>query len=272
MTRPASRFERSDPWLLAAALRRRGYVHRSELLQVDSVAAEIIGVLPPSFKFLRTNAAMLLPMQLDRAGATGIEFDFQVLARLKPGGTIEQARHEIRRMIPLLPEAFEMLKLQPNVRPLARTSSAMSPGVLWILFAAVGVVLLVACGNVANLFLIRAEASTGTGDALRAWRQPRPPCEGAADRERVAGPCGRCARPRIGAGHGRLLLHWIAPAEFRASTTSTSMPRYWFHAGCFSRERCALRPGPVMKFGTPNPLAQRRRPHGQRCPGPASHA
>lgn len=128
-----------------------------ELLQVDGVAAEVIGVLPPSFKFLRTNAAMLLPMQLNRANATGIEFDFQVLARLKPAGTIEQAGHEIGRMIPLLPKPFEMLKLQPKVRPLAADVIGNVGSVLWIIFAAVGVVLLVACGNVANLFLIRAE-------------------------------------------------------------------------------------------------------------------
>jgi len=127
-------------------------------LIIDGRPAEVIGVLPLSFKFPRSNnAVMLLPMQLDPAGATGISFGFQVLARLKPGVTMSQANADLARMISLLPRGFEMLKLQPNVRTQAAYVIGNIGDVLWILFAAVGVVLLIACGNVANLFLVRAE-------------------------------------------------------------------------------------------------------------------
>jgi len=127
-------------------------------IAIDGTPAEIIGVLPASFKFLRSDPAVLLPMQLDRANATWIEFDFQVLARLKPGVMLSQANADVGRMIPLLPQVFKRLQLQPYVRPLAADVIGNIGDVLWILFCAVGVVLLIACGNVANLFLIRAEA------------------------------------------------------------------------------------------------------------------
>jgi hypothetical protein len=89
-------------------------------LEVDGLPAEVIGVLPSTFKFLDSKPTVLLPMQLDRATAfRGIEFDFQALARLKPGVTFSQANADLARMISLLPPAFGTLQLQPDVRPLA---------------------------------------------------------------------------------------------------------------------------------------------------------
>jgi predicted permease len=127
-------------------------------LAIDGTAAEIIGVLPASFRFLRSEPAVLVPMQLDRATAfDGIEFDFQALARVKRGITLGQANADVERMIPSLPPVYDRLRLQPYVRPLADDVIGDIGRTLWILMAAVGVVLLIACGNVANLFLVRAE-------------------------------------------------------------------------------------------------------------------
>jgi predicted permease len=128
-----------------------------QLLVVDGSPREVIGVLPSSFKFLRTRPSIVLPMPLDVNAPRGISFGFQALARLKPGVTLAQANDDVARMISLLPPQFARLELRPNVQPLAADVIRNVSRILWILLAAVGVVLLIACGNVANLFLVRAE-------------------------------------------------------------------------------------------------------------------
>ena len=128
-----------------------------QLLTIDGQPAEVIGVLPAAFKFLRTRPAVVLPLPLDVNAPRGISFGFQALARLKPGVTFEQANADLARMISLLPPSFARLELRPDVRPLAADVIRNVGPILWILMAAVGVVLLIACGNVANLFLVRAE-------------------------------------------------------------------------------------------------------------------
>jgi predicted permease len=128
-------------------------------LVVNGQAADIIGVLPASFRFLRTNPSVVLPLQPDRADMDGVSFRFQAVARLKPGVTLSDANADIARMIPLLNtiQGFPALRLEPNVRPLAADVIGSIGRVLWILMATVGGVMIIACANVANLFLVRAE-------------------------------------------------------------------------------------------------------------------
>jgi predicted permease len=135
---------------------------------VDGKPREIIGVLPSDFRFLNQNPQLLLPFRFNRAEVRLGQFSYQGVARLKPGVTIEQANADIARMIPhlidkfplppgLRKEMFDDVRMGPNVRPLSVDAIGDIGQVLWVLLGTVGIVLLIACANVANLFLVRAE-------------------------------------------------------------------------------------------------------------------
>jgi putative ABC transport system permease protein len=135
---------------------------------VDGEAKEIVGVMPQSFRFLDDKPDLIVPFQYDRNKATLGNFSYKGIARLKPGVSLAQANQDIARMIPIVNtkfppppgfsvKLFEEIKLQPNVRPLKRDIIGDLGKVLWLLMGSIGVVLLIACANVANLLLVRAE-------------------------------------------------------------------------------------------------------------------
>jgi predicted permease len=137
-------------------------------VMVNGRPREVIGVLPAGFRFLRYDPDVVYPLRFNRAEVILGQFNYQAVARLKPGVSIEQANADLARLIPRLVEMFPMppgfkremfdeIKLGPNVRPLHADAVGDIGPALWILFGTVGVVLLVACANVANLFLVRAE-------------------------------------------------------------------------------------------------------------------
>jgi putative ABC transport system permease protein len=139
-------------------------------LVIDGSPHQVVGVLPASFVFLNTRAAVFLPMKLNRSRASAMSgFGPGGVARLRPGVTLAEANDDIARMIPLIPEQFplqppetremwEGVGLAPNVTPLSEVVIGDIGRSLWILLGTVGVVLLMAWANVANLLLVRAEA------------------------------------------------------------------------------------------------------------------
>jgi predicted permease len=127
---------------------------------------EVIGVMPPEFNFPSEQTLLWVSGEVRPADVRPGQFGAPVIARMKPGVTREQLATELTRLSKELPARFggspsyariieqHSAVVEPVldrlVGPTARTS-------LWVLLGAVTVVLLIACANVANLFLVRAE-------------------------------------------------------------------------------------------------------------------
>src|SRR5205823_1507426 len=135
-------------------------------LMLDSRPREIIGVLPDAFRFLDRKVSLVVPYRFDRSKVFLGQFSFNAVARLKPGTTIDQASADVARLIPIsltrfppFPggsvKMFEEVRLAPIVRSLKDDPVGDVQRVLWVLMATIGMVLLIACANVANLLLVR---------------------------------------------------------------------------------------------------------------------
>jgi predicted permease len=131
-------------------------------LIVDGVPRQIIGVLPPSFQFFQYPADIFYPLQPVRAEARFPSFDGRAFARLKKGVTLEEANADVTRMIPILraqygPGAWENMGFGPNLQYLKDSVVGTLGETLWLMMGTIGLLLLIACANVANLVLVRTQ-------------------------------------------------------------------------------------------------------------------
>jgi len=126
-------------------------------LRLNDKVRTIVGVMPP--RFMWRGADVYLPDVFHRGQEVEGTPDVDLIARLKPGVTLPQAQAGLRPVFEELaqrsPNDFPK-KWRVELRTFRETYPSGITGALWILFGAVGLLLVIACVNVSNLLLSRA--------------------------------------------------------------------------------------------------------------------
>ncbi len=138
-------------------------------IHVDSQARAIAGVMPRGFKVLNYDFDLLVPLAFDPVKQPLAGFAYRGIARLRPGVTNSQANADVERLLNVWmdswsngprtnPHFYLTWKITPAFQPLKEQVVGSVGNVLWVVMATIGVVMLIACTNVANLLLVRADS------------------------------------------------------------------------------------------------------------------
>jgi predicted permease len=138
-------------------------------ITIDSRPREIVGVMPQGFRFVDADFDVATPLAFDRGKMILAGFGYHGIARLKPGATIEEANADLTRMLPIWMDSwsngpennshiYEQWRITPMIRSLKQEVIGNVSEVLWVVMGTIGLVMLIACGNVTNLLLVRVES------------------------------------------------------------------------------------------------------------------
>ncbi len=138
-----------------------------QTIRLNGNALEIVGVTPPGFHLPDVPVDIWLPFQLDPSAPAVNSHWLAAVGRLRAGVSGPEAQAELLGLTGRFPELFpqayspdfmRQFGFSTEVRPLCDEVLGDVARVLWTLFGAVGLLLLIAAANVANLFLVRAES------------------------------------------------------------------------------------------------------------------
>lgn len=175
------------------------------MLEVDGESREIVGIMPSRFRFPASATQLWLPLALDPNAAFPGGFSYNSVARMRPGVTMDAVEREFAAVLPRVVETSSMMapgvpmqmlldqaKPEPVITAMQEDVTGSIARTLWMVAGAAGLVLLVACFNVANLILVRADA-----------------------RQREL-----AVREALGAGRARVLAHFLAESAVLASVAA----------------------------------------------------
>jgi len=118
----------------------------------------VIGVMPEDFYFPNRTTEFWRPLGVNPANATRGGHYLATIARLKNGVSLDQASAEMRGIAARLAQQYPATNRDESAETLGLRETIVGPAraILYTLLAAVGIVVLIACANVANLLLVRA--------------------------------------------------------------------------------------------------------------------
>jgi predicted permease len=188
-------------------------------LYFDTVPYTVVGVMPPAFRtnFLSFRSEFWTPFAGSRSRARERELGYEIVARVAPGVTVEQCRLEIEAIAgAVVVDEWSERGRRIGVIPLKEEVVGDRAYALILLMTAVGLVLAIACANLAQLLLARSDSRItefATRKAIGA---------GAAQLFRLA-LCESLLLSLAGGAAGLLLAYWLIP--LMVSLAPSTIPR-----------------------------------------------
>ena len=202
-------------------------------VRIDGVSTQVIGVMPAGFAFPRLDTALWLPLVIDPAKLSTGTLSYDGVGRLAPGATPRMATAELnalaRRLDRWLPGGDSKIMVASGFAALARPLRDDVVGevgkALWVLFGAVGCILVIACANVANLLIVRGEGRQKEMAIYTALGAPRGRLIGAVLAESLLIGCGAGVAGMLLAWGGLRLLAALRPAALALLPAPAIDPR-----------------------------------------------